>query len=357
MNTIRAAISTAIFCLFAQGAWADAPYTRLELPHLAFGGGYTSYLTLGDPHGIAGNQTSITVKFWDNDGKALPANVEGVGLRSSFPVTLARFQQKSFAISGDTTNLSQGWVELRIYGSGQIDASLRFSFTDGTGNIIDVVGILPSFPNFVWIIAAEQRKSSDDSGIAVVNPWADTPLTVVFELYQNASRVPGTSVVSKTLQPYGHIAIFASQLFAGAVYNGVATVKISSSTGPFCAVALRADGSQYSSLPPASEVDLWNWSFNDGTSTYTGQWSWRYLDGYTFYGWEWWGNDWVYARGQVDGSYVILEWELYDENSQGTGTVLYQGRLSGNTITGWRTVVSHDGTLLSKCQFTASRAS
>jgi hypothetical protein len=356
MNIIRVATFTTILSFAAQGVWAQTTYTWQELPHLAFGGGYTTYLTIGDPHGIAGNQNSITVRFWDDDGKSLLANVEGFGLVSSFTVSLSRFQQKSFAITGDATKISVGWVELRNAGSGQVDASLRFSFSDSAGNVSDVVGILPSDPNFVWTIAAEQRKSSDDTGIAVANPWSDVPLTVVFELYQGATRVPGTGPVSKTLAPYGHLAVFVSELFGRGLYNGVATLKISSSTDPFCAVALRADGNQYSSLQPGREVDLWNFSYNDGSTMHSGQWSWRYIDGYSFYGWEWWGNDWVYMRGQVDGSFVILEWELYDSNNHGTGTVLYQGTLSGNTINGTRTVVRSDGSVDTKYQFSASRA-
>lgn len=358
MKTIRIATITVILFLVVPNAWGDAGYTWQEIPHLAFGGGWTSYLTLGNPHENVTLQTSLTVRLWDDNGNPLTANVEGFGLVSSFPVSLAPLEQKTFAITGGA-QLSVGWVELKITGICQINASLKFSQAGVGANVSDAVGILASIPNYVWDIPVEKRGSSDDTGVAVVNPWSDAPVTVVFDLYQGLARVPGANPVSKTISAYGHSAVFVSQLFPGVSFSGVATMKISASTDSFCAVALKADGNQYSALPAASPVELWNWTFDDGTTVWRGQWVWRYIDGYMFVAWEShsWSDGWVYARGQVDGNYLILEWELYDSNSHGTGTVLFQGTISGgNTVSGKRTVVNSDGTVANSYPFSATRA-
>ncbi len=346
-----------ILFILTGNATATTPYAWLNIPHMAFGGGYTTYLTIGDAHGLPSDQSTITVYLYGNDGSPLVANVSGFGQVSTFTFSLSPFEQRSFSITGTTVTVS-GWIEIGSAGVGYLNASARF-VSNIAGNITDVVGILPVEPNLSWTASAEKQSSSDDIGVAVVNPWNNVPITVVFELYQGATRVSGTTQVSRVLNPHEHYAAFVSGLF-GNVYSGVATLKISSSTYAFCAVALRADGTQYSSLPTAAGVQLWNWSFADsGGTPYTGQWSWRSNGTPNFYGFEQnsFNTNLVPVAGVFTGAFFNLAWYFYSSNGS-YGSFLFQGSISsdGKTINGMRMYIYSDGTVYETVPFTATRA-
>jgi len=109
-----------VFCFLAGSAIAQV-WNWWDIPHLAFGGGYTSYLTIRDPQAVASR--SIYVYLRDDNGALLSANVEGIGptntnsqyiapyYGSSFYFTLPASQEKSFAITG-SGGLKTGWVEI-----------------------------------------------------------------------------------------------------------------------------------------------------------------------------------------------------------------------------------------------------
>jgi len=379
-SKMRTVIFTLIFCFLVVNAMA-AVWTWWRIPHVAFGGGYTSYLTIRDPQAVASR--TIYVYLRDDNGALLSANVEGIGATntdpatnkapyygSSFYFTLLASQEKTFAITG-TGDLKTGWVEITGDGIGNISSSLRFTVTDG-GVATDVVGILPAEPNSSWTVSVEKRSATDYTGIAVANPWSSS-ITFNVDFYQNGSRVPGTVSRTFTLPPGGHMARFVHEaaLF-GSVWNsfsGIGTLRISgtSSTGTFSAVALRGDGTQYSSLPADAGVQNW-------TVTYTGQsgpatWAWRMFDGFHFIGLEQnqEGLNQSIQQARLRGvlapelspAMFVADWIYTSTDGSVQGMIIFQGvpgkEGSTDVINGTRTDLSKDGTVKTKVTFKATR--
>jgi hypothetical protein len=336
------AITGAALLFGALNSWA-AIYSWFYIPHLAIGGGYTSYLTVWDTQGYPSR--NIWVYLYDDNGSALLANVEGQGQNiSNFTFTLGAFSEKAVAITG--SSLTTGSIQVKADGMGLLNASLRFTTTDSSGNATDVVGILPADPNFNWTVAVEKRSATDYTGFAIANPWTTQP-TVTVDFYQNGNRVPGTTpVILPTLGPLAHTATFVHSLFPSAwsSFSGTGTLRISS-TGSVSVTALRGDGTQYSSLQAEPETQWWNWTYTDGGLIQSGSWSWRFNDCYTYtlVGFE--QNSFnagaVRLRGMLDSNANIFLAEWSYANSDGTtGAVIWTGTLgkqgSTNVISGRR---------------------
>jgi hypothetical protein len=330
------------------------------IPHLAAGGGWTSYLTIADPHGVSSR--AVWVYFFDDNGQALTLNVDGTP-KSVFSFQLAANQEMSFAITSTGSTVS-GQVQIASQGTGNLNASLRFTLGGGTENIIDVIGVLPVDPNYEWSLAIDKRSPDDDMGVAVANPWASSrPTDVIFSLYQNGVRVPGTSPVSKPIEPRGHTALFVSQLFPGANYSGTATLKISASDS-VSAMALRGDETQYSSLSVNADVQFWSVSITGVSGTET--WAYRFVDGFTFIGKGTNPNNDTRGfklRGvrasDLTPPYFLAEWNYVDSSDGSQGIFLYQGTMSKennkDVINGTRVQAKLDGTIIGKTSFKATR--
>jgi hypothetical protein len=355
---LRILILAVVFSFLAGSAWADV-WTWYRIPHVAAGGSnpnYTSYLTIREPNG---QSRWIYVYFYDDNGQPLTLIVDGVA-KSTWSFQIGANQESSFVLTAGS-NLLVGQVQIASQGVGNINASLRFASSGGT--LIDVVGILPADPNFNWTLAVEKRQPSDDTGVAVANPWT-SPMSVTFDLYQNGAHVSGP--VTKSIASLGHLAIFVSQLFPGVNYSGVATLKISSAASSFSAVALRADGLQYSSLPTDAGVQYWSVTLTGLIGTET--WAWRFIDGFTFVGFGTNPDNLVTPFGvrgvlasDLTPQYFLAEWN-YQSSGDGTqGVMVYQGvpSTSGSTsvITGTRWQMRSDGTIVATTPFTATRIS
>jgi hypothetical protein len=355
---MRVVVLLAVFSLWAINASGEI-WRWTYIPHVAVGSGYTSYLTIREPHGTATRW--VYVYFHSDSGQSLPLNVEGVGTVTDFSFQLAPFQEKSFALTG--TSFAAGSIQIAAQGIGDLSASLRFATVDGAGNLVDVVGILPAVPNWEWTLTVEKRKPADDTGVAIANPWSAT-MRGYSELLQGVNRVPGTAPVPWTLNPDGHYAAFVSQIFPNASFSGAATLKVYSTADTFTAVALRADGLQYSSLPLDAGVQFWNVSYTDSGSQVSVSWAWRFNDGYSFMGYEQnpFNSNAVRLRGVMASDYssFVAEWN-YANNDGTKGMVLFQGvpGKEGNTdvINGTRTQIDKDGVVVSKVPFKATRFS
>lgn len=369
-------LTLTLFCLTGS-AWAST-WTWWRIPHLAFGGGYTCYLTIRDPQAVASR--SIYVYLYDESGSLLAANVDGgIGATntnsnsslapyygSSFYFTLSASQEKTFAITG-TGGVKTGSVQITGDGIGNISSSLRFTVTDSSGVATDVVGILPAEPNFNWTISVEKRSATDYTGIAIANPWSSSQ-TVTVDFYQNGSRVPGTVSRTFTLPALGHMAKFVHEdlLFGGVwnSFNGIGTLRISS-TSTVSAIALRGDGTQYSSLPADAGVQNWSVSYTGAVPPVT--WTWRMFDGYHFIGFEQnqeapnQATQVARMRGVVASdlspTMFVADWIYSSTDGSVQGMIIFQGVLSnnGNTITGTRTDIDKVGTRKAQVTFTATR--
>jgi hypothetical protein len=366
---IRILIIATVLLLASTSVYAE-PWIWQYLPHVAAGGGWTSYLTIADPHGV--DSKTVWIYFYDDSGQPLYLKVDDGIAQSSFSFTLKAYQERTFVITAGSAPLG-GQLQIASQGIERLDASLRFASSDGSGNIIDAVGVLPVIPNFIWSFATDKQKGGD-MGVGIANPWAPDPqnpksLVVSFNLYQNGTRVSGTSTVTKSIAPQGHLAIFVSQLFPNANYSGTATLTVSSAQSSFSAIALRADKSQYSSLSVNSEVQSWSAAITGKSGVET--WAWRFIDGYTFTGTgtnpDNTSSGFV-IRGvsatDLSPQYFLLEWNyeyLTSDNIKTQGVMLYQGTIGTEggvgIINGTRQQIRLDGTIINTATFKATRIS
>jgi hypothetical protein len=362
---LRILIFAVVFLFLAGSAWADGNvWTWYRIPHVAAGGTnptYTSYLTIREPNG---QSRGIYVYFYDDNGNPLSLIVDGVA-KSTWNFQLGANQESSFVLTGGS-NLLVGQVQIASSGVGGINASLRYATSDNSGNLIDAVAVLPAVPNYNWSLTVEKRKSTDDTGVAIANPFnTASSINVTFDLFQNGVRVPDTSTVTRSIPPLGHMATFVSQLFPGIVFSGVGTLKISCATTSVSAVALRADANyaQYSSLPADAGMQYWTVTVAGASGTET--WCWRFIDGFTFLGAgtnpdnldKFYGLRGVVAS-DLTPKYFLCEWNYV--STDGTqGVMVYQGvpSASGTTITGTRWQLRSDGNIVATTTFTATRIS
>jgi hypothetical protein len=359
-SQLRMIIIVSVLLLAATNLYAE-PWNWQYLPHIAAGGGWTSYLTIDDPHGVSSK--TVWIYFYDDDGKPLSLSVDGTA-QTYFYFTLSAYQERTFVITGSSSTRS-GQVQIASQGIERLNASLRYAYLDGSGNIIDAVGVLPSVPNYSWSFAMDKQTSSDAMGIAIANPYTDVTPVVTFNLYQNGVRVPGTTSVTRSIASLGHLAIFVSQLFPGAVYSGTATLIASSTQSSFAAVALRADKSQYSSLSVNSDVQSWSVAITGESGTE--KWAWRFNDGFTFIGSGTNSNNSDSAfkvRGvcatDLSPKYFLLEWN-YEIDATSRGVMLYQGTMSTEgqveVINGTWQQIDVSGTIVKSAAFKATRTS
>lgn len=350
-----------VFLFMAIDSWADI-WNWFYIPHLAIGGGYTSYLTIRDSQGIPSR--AVWVYLYGDDGSPLTANVEGQGQNISyFSFTLGASQEKAFAITGST--LKTGSIQIAAAGIGTLNASLRFTTTDSSGNATDVVGILPADTNFNWTVAVEKRSATDYTGFAIANPWSGAT-TITIDFYQNGSRVPGTTSYTFPLNGKAHMANFVHGIFSSAWnnFNGTGTLMISSTPYTVSVTALRGDGTQYSSLQADIGTQWWNWSYTDSSGVaQIGAWSWRFNDGYTFVGFEQnsFSADRVRLRGVLasDVNFFLAESNYVNTTDGSMGGWIWMGipGKEGTTdvINGRRVDLKSDGTVLSNVPFKATR--
>ena len=220
-------------------------------------------------------------------------------------------------------------------------------------------GILPSNLNHSWTVTVDKRKTTEYLGLAIANP-GPKQLEILFEFYQGGSLVPGTGVVRENLRPKGHYAGFVHELFPVS-FSGVGTLRMSCAADRFSAVALRLDGSQFSSLPADAGTQMWSYTFTDSHgATWNGTWSWRFLDGYGFFGFEadWWMTGPAPIRGVLAENDFLLVWGY--GVSEVEGTLVFRGQPpvregDKDVIFGKRTKPKVDGTADESCTFNATR--
>jgi hypothetical protein len=357
----RTIILATALSFISASVWAQDIWRWWKLPQVAVGGGYTSTLIIRDSQGLPSRD--VWVYLYKDDGSALYADVGGVGNQISyFNFQLGPNQEKSYALTS-TGSVTAGSVQIASYGIGDLNASLRFTVTDSQGKATDVVGILPVDPNWSWTTSVQKGSSDDLTGVAVQNPWNSTT-TVNFDFYQNGTRVPGTTTQTYPLNNLGHMAIFVDQIFGSTAwknFSGTGTLRISSSVSTFVAMAIRADGTQYSSLPTEAGGEQWTCTYTDSGTSYTVTWNWRFEDGYTFTGYEQnsFNTDKVRLRGVFasDWSDFLAEWNYEDSSDDSRGQIVFLGKIQsgGNSVTGHRIQMKQDGTVVSNVSFTATR--
>jgi hypothetical protein len=321
------------------------------LAHVACGGGYTSYLNISDP--IGGVARDVQVYFFGDAGQPMQLSVDGAAPVSSFTFTLGRWEERSFVLTAP--ELRVGWIKIVVDRATKVNASLRFAYGGPGGEVMDVVGILPSEADSFWSLTADLRTPNDYIGIAVVNPQSHE-VEVEFELWRGENRVAGTATVKRTLAPNGHLAIFLHELYPGTVVSGPVTLTIMGAT--IAAVALRGDGIQYSSLPVLGEVEMWEYSVTEtsGEVVMSGQWCWRFDNSHYYAGVGSDGNTRWGMIGSWNGSLYSIQhlYRMPDGNvavCQFIGSRAAEG--SDTVIEGKYSEVRQDGTVNRTLNFRA----
>jgi hypothetical protein len=341
--------------LYAQG------YTWASFPQIAFGGGCTTYLTVSDP--LPSGSRVVYVNMYDKDGDALTATVDqGIGeVPGAFSFTLDELAVKTFAIT-KTGSTVAGRLEVAAEGIERFNSSLRYSITNPSGSITDVVGVLPIEPTNDWTITVDKRQDSEYIALAIANWWSDVEAEVKFDLYQSGAIV---NSVSKPVPALGQLSIYVNDASMFPSFTGLGTLRISSPDVTISVMAIRQDGSQFSSLPADAGTQLWSWSYTDSSTTYGGLWSWRFSEGTNFLGDEQnpWNDDFIKVRGTYDASFApspffILEW-WYVDSATDQGTILFQGTPgtegSKEVINGKRLKVNAAGVAGTAYTFKATR--
>ena len=185
--------------------------------------------------------------FYDDDGNPMTLTMSGVSA-SSFPITLAHGETKTFATAGNG-QLKVGWA--RLSSDQPLAATCSFSIRDPAGEVFADVGVDESLFAKKFMLFAD-TKGDADTGVAVLNPDTTTSLALHLELINTSgAKVASTDF---TLPPRGHRARFISELFS--TTNGIQEFEgslVISADRPFGGVTLRTVGPIMTSVPMVME--------------------------------------------------------------------------------------------------------
>ncbi|MBI2820919.1 MAG: hypothetical protein HYX74_01720 [Acidobacteria bacterium] len=342
---MKALYSTLIVTLFISAGFAQA---LVNLPQVAVGGPISTYITVVESNNVS---KEVQIDLFDDNGSPFLASFDGGAAVSNFTFNLGPFTERVFMLTSSGPARA-GWARLTTSGPGQFNASERFVISGDSAGIVDAVGVLPTEENVFWSITFDRRNSSQNVGVAVVNP-TDRILDVTFDLFVGPNRAPGTGTVRRSLAPRGHLASYITEIFSSN-FIGTATLEVRTGTNRFgdeiSVMVLRQDGSQLSSLPANKPQFIWDWvSPATGTPSAGGYWFWTHLEKDRFFGTEVntvGTSNRVFLRGSWDGNRFAAE-RLFTNPDGSRGMQVYQGAASGElgrrVIQGTLTVLTEAG--------------
>jgi hypothetical protein len=225
---------------------SNSTQTEFILPQIAdgqFAGGSmrTSLLLFN----LSPQAASVSLSFTRDDGTPFPVSLPGLGVNSTFNVTLAP-RAASYLQTVGSGSLTSGAAQ--VHSDVPIGVSAIFSIFDTQQRFLTEAGVGASAA-----LAESTIPISDDgafaTGIAFFNPGS-TPLTVSLALINEAGeRVE--SAVLRTLEGKGHLARFVGEWFPGfSEFRGSLGV---SSSAPVAALTLRQNAAplSYTTIPVA----------------------------------------------------------------------------------------------------------
>src|SRR5438552_10231226 len=220
------------------------------LPQVAFGGPATDiniktvlYFTTNVSTGVFG-----TADIFDDDGNPLPASADGAAPASSITFTVPGNRVTRVVLSGDDT-VRSGWLRLTLPGTVHLLVSAVFQTFAGS-DLVSEASVLESVPLARGLIYVKSQSTSQDVGVAFVNPQT-SPAPIDLRLLNRNGDVIGNQQI--TLPSNGHIARFVSELFPQLAslpdFNGALSLH---GAAIFAATALRLTGAKIAALPIAS---------------------------------------------------------------------------------------------------------
>ena len=219
------------------------------LPQVAFGGPPAGiniktvlYLTTNVSTGVFG-----TADIFDNDGNPLTASADGAAPASSITFTVPGNRVTRMVLSGDET-VRSGWLRLTLPGTVHLLASAVFQTFSGS-DLASEASVLESIPLMRGLIYVKSQSTSQDVGVAFVNPQA-SPSPIDLKLLNRNGDVIGTQQI--TLPPNGHVARFVTEFFPQLAsvsdFDGALSLH---GAAIFAATALRLTGAKIAALPIA----------------------------------------------------------------------------------------------------------
>jgi hypothetical protein len=359
---IKSLILFFLFSFLSTNLYAQ-DYTWATFPQMAAGDGWTTYITISDPlkDSPAGTR-AVGILFYAPNGDPLTVTVDqGVGSVTDFEFDLPDLGEITFCVTSRT--LVTGRIEIYAVGVAKFNSSVRYAQKDSLGNITDVVGVLPSNLSYTWTVTLDKQDAWQHVGVAIANWWPDADAVVHFDLYRNGALEGSTT---RSIPHLGQLATYIDGdggLFPS--FTGMGTLRISCPNATISVLAVRDDGSQFSSLPAETGAQFWSWTYTASSTTYTGNWSWRFTDAPTFIGSEYksFNDTLVTIRGVYDTTsspapFFILE-RWYANSSTDQGTILFQGipgiEQGKEVINGTRVAINAGGKIQSSYTFKATR--
>ena len=190
-------------------------------------------------------QAKGTISFFDDDGKPLQLEIDGV-VDSVFPFETKLFSTLKITTAG-SGELKSGWA--RIHSENPIVVTSNFGAIRDDGTVITDVGVGESELGTEFTIFAD-TIGSNDTGVAVTNPDDDQAMNIEMTLNDAAGAMVDETVVN--LPPRGHLARFLAQLFPDVenINEFEGTVVLKSTT------AVAAEAGLPLSQDPAGEAPL-----------------------------------------------------------------------------------------------------
>jgi hypothetical protein len=214
----------------------SAPTGILSFPQIADGGGYQTTLILMN---TTGTTESGAVRFYENNGSALPVRMAGsAAAESRFSYSVPPGGILRLVTDGSPSNVAVGWAQL-VPDSGMsapVSAAI-FSLTQSS-TLVTESGV-PSVSGTTHARIYVDTSGGHDTGLAIGNP-GNTGARITATAFQTdgatrAGNGPGTV----DLAALGHDARFVDQLIAGLPEGFTGVLDLSSST-PFTALTLRS---------------------------------------------------------------------------------------------------------------------
>ena len=220
------------------------------LPQVAFGGPATDiniktvlYFTTNVSTGVFG-----TADIFDDDGNPLPASADGAAPASSITFTVPGNRVTRVVLSGDDT-VRSGWLRLTLPGTVHLLVSAVFQTFAGS-DLVSEASVLESVPLARGLIYVKSQSTSQDVGVAFVNPQT-SPAPIDLRLLNRNGDVIGNQQI--TLPSNGHVARFVTELFPQLAslpdFDGALSLH---GAAIFAATALRLTGAKIAALPIAS---------------------------------------------------------------------------------------------------------
>jgi sugar lactone lactonase YvrE len=221
-----------------------SPGSETYFPHVAVGGGYYTTFSLSNTGDSA---ISGDLILTDQQGEPLTVSGTGLGVGSSFPISIAPAGTMFLTANpvGSNDPVRSGWARIVTVG-GVINGVATFHLMSG-GVRQAATGVLPSQPMRYATIPVDDDYSQERlTAYAIANPTSDN-LSIKLALAEENGTV-ADDTVTITLAPKQQIARYLYQDLARSQFKGSIVLRAQGG-GSFVAVALMQHQKMFTVIP------------------------------------------------------------------------------------------------------------